>query len=343
MSHSRVKLPACANCAYPFPEGQPNEFCPRCGQQNHEINLSFGHVLEETLEGVFHFDSKVFRTLRLLLFKPGRLTQLFNDGHRVDFVPPIRLYVFISFVFFLLLSLQHSDSGKKEKVFSDIETTSMTEADKRELASADSLVQDTVGEKPFGLTVGKPYSKDTTNIFDLKLSQRDVQWFSEHATAARTDSMIRANGKEPTWYRRLALNRLPRIQNATKEEIEYKLQKSISIAMFLLMPLFALLLKALYIRHRQYYLSHLILSIHFHCFVFLLFTANLLLGYVYNGEWGVVIMLLLPAWYLYKALRLIYQQSGRKTVAKVLLMMMSYGLVIALVLMGALVASLMMV
>ncbi|WP_303309454.1 DUF3667 domain-containing protein [Hymenobacter sp. BT730] len=343
MSHARVKLPACANCAYPFPEEQPNEFCPRCGQQNHEINLSFGHVLEETLEGVFHFDSKVFRTLRLLLFKPGRLTQLFNDGHRVDFVPPIRLYVFISFVFFLLLSLQRNDSGKKENILFDVDVSAATDAEKRELASADSLVQGMVEDKPFKATLAFTQPTDSTNIFDLKISRRDLQWFSEHATAARTDSMIRANGKEPTWYRRLLLNRFPRIQNATKAEIGYKLQKSISIAMFLLMPLFALLLKALYIRHHRYYLSHLILSIHFHCFVFLLFTAKLLLGYVYNSDWVVLVMLLLPAWYLYKGLRYIYQQSRRKTLAKVLLMMISYGLVIALVLMGALVASLMMV
>ena len=56
-------------------------------------------MVEEFLEGVFHFDGKVFRTAGLLMFKPGQLTKRFLEGPRMPYVPPIRLYVFISFVF----------------------------------------------------------------------------------------------------------------------------------------------------------------------------------------------------------------------------------------------------
>ncbi|SMB85080.1 conserved hypothetical protein [Hymenobacter roseosalivarius DSM 11622] len=87
MAHTATKLPACANCHYTFPPDRPNEFCPRCGQQNHELSLSAGHVLEETLEGLFHFDGKVFRTAKLLLFKPGELTKRFLEGKRMPYVP----------------------------------------------------------------------------------------------------------------------------------------------------------------------------------------------------------------------------------------------------------------
>ncbi|MCR5887866.1 DUF3667 domain-containing protein [Hymenobacter sp. J193] len=113
MAHSSTKLPACANCGHAFQPEQPNEFCPSCGQQNHDLNVSFGHVLEETLEGIFHFDSKVFRTAGLLLFRPGQLTRRFMQGHRVGYVPPIRLYVFISFVFFLFSPCLAATPGKR--------------------------------------------------------------------------------------------------------------------------------------------------------------------------------------------------------------------------------------
>ena len=56
--------PACASCYYRFQPGGSNEFCPRCGQQNHDINLSFGHVLEEELSVTFHFGSRAALPLR---------------------------------------------------------------------------------------------------------------------------------------------------------------------------------------------------------------------------------------------------------------------------------------
>lgn len=66
--------------------------------------MPFRHVLLELLEGFLHFDSKSFRTLSALLFRPGFLTNEFKAGRRSSYVPPIRLYVFVSFVFFLLLT-----------------------------------------------------------------------------------------------------------------------------------------------------------------------------------------------------------------------------------------------
>ena len=117
MAHHATKQAACANCRYAFVPGEPDEFCPNCGQQNHAVEIGFSHVLEEFLEGIFHFDGKVFRTAGLLLFKPGELTRRFLAGHRVPYVPPIRLYVFISFVFFLLLGTQlgHEERGQQAK------------------------------------------------------------------------------------------------------------------------------------------------------------------------------------------------------------------------------------
>ena len=104
MPHS-AKQPICLNCTFAFVPEIPDDFCPRCGQQNQAIDLHVSHVLEETMEGLFHFDGKVFRTLQLLLFRPGELTRRFLAGHRMPYVPPIRLYIFISFLFFLALTM----------------------------------------------------------------------------------------------------------------------------------------------------------------------------------------------------------------------------------------------
>lgn len=96
----------CLNCSTPLQEGW--EYCPNCGQKNQELKLPLGHVLEELAEGIWHFDSKLWATLKAIVTRPGKITVDFLDGRRVRYVPPIRLYVFISFVFFFAASvMQH--------------------------------------------------------------------------------------------------------------------------------------------------------------------------------------------------------------------------------------------
>lgn len=97
------KSAQCLNCGYEFQNA--DSFCPICGQKNHQINTSFGHLLHEAVEGLLHFDSKTIRTIMALIFKPGFLTAEYNLGRRVVHIPPVRLYIFISFIFFLLINL----------------------------------------------------------------------------------------------------------------------------------------------------------------------------------------------------------------------------------------------
>jgi hypothetical protein len=104
MKEHRKKFSVCPNCGLTFQE--INQYCPQCGQENHDLNVAIKHLLGELLESTLHLDSKSFRTLKDLLFKPGFLTTQFNSGKRKSYVQPIRLYIFISFVFFLLISVQ---------------------------------------------------------------------------------------------------------------------------------------------------------------------------------------------------------------------------------------------
>lgn len=328
MAHSSAKLPACANCSYSFSGEQPDEFCPRCGQQNHEVSLSFGHVMEEFLEGIFHFDSKVFRTAKLLLFKPGELTKQFLQGHRMPYVPPIRLYVFISFVFFFLLSISIKPSStrpSKELI-----------RDARLRASADSVRRNT-GQQ--GMIVVTDGDSPLTASMGMNFSQPELLNLSKDPTPARLDSAIRSKGLEPTFLRKTALRQTVRTLNVSPDDLTRKWLKNLPILMFFLMPLFALLLKGLYMRQRQYYLSHLIFSIHFHCFVFVLFTLNLGIGRFDSDDWFEQVLMVLPAVYFFLALRNNFGQPAGKTLAKVLLMMVSYGLVLLVGIMLSVLAS----
>ena len=117
MKRKRKTFPSCPNCGYNFQS--MSNFCPQCGQENHDLNIPIKHLFGELFESILHLDTKTFRTLKALLFKPGFLTNQFNSGKRKSFVPPIRLYIFISFTFFLLInipSFKHESTIDKKAV-----------------------------------------------------------------------------------------------------------------------------------------------------------------------------------------------------------------------------------
>jgi hypothetical protein len=104
MANLKRKFSECLNCGTPL--APSHEYCPTCGQTNHDLNVPVRHFFEEAVEGMFHFDMKSVRTVLALSLKPGFVTSEFNKGKRVRYVAPVKMYVFISFIFFLVLSLR---------------------------------------------------------------------------------------------------------------------------------------------------------------------------------------------------------------------------------------------
>jgi len=81
-------------------------FCPKCGQKRLEReDMSFTRMIGESFLDYFHFDSKFFKTIFPLIFKPGKLTLEYMKGKRKTYVEPFRLFLVISIIYFLLLPL----------------------------------------------------------------------------------------------------------------------------------------------------------------------------------------------------------------------------------------------
>ena len=91
---------ACRNCGAPL----QGRFCHVCGQAAH-IHRSLLHLGEELLHGLFHFDAKGWRTLPLLIARPGLLTRRYVDGQRARYVSPLALFLFMMFLMFFAASL----------------------------------------------------------------------------------------------------------------------------------------------------------------------------------------------------------------------------------------------
>jgi len=94
---------ACLNCGAAL----QGRYCANCGQGAH-VHRSLLHLVEELLHGLFHFDAKGWRTLPLLVARPGLLTRRYVDGQRMRYVSPLALFLFMVFLMFFVASLSPS-------------------------------------------------------------------------------------------------------------------------------------------------------------------------------------------------------------------------------------------
>jgi hypothetical protein len=97
-----VSAATCPNCGVPLAAPRPN-FCPSCGQETHLRPPRLGEFLQQFGGAYLATEGALWRTLRLLLFKPGELTRQYLAGRRKHYVLPLRLYLTISLVVLLLL------------------------------------------------------------------------------------------------------------------------------------------------------------------------------------------------------------------------------------------------
>src|SRR3954468_22171136 len=112
----------CLNCGATL----KGKFCSNCGQENLQIKESFGHMMNHAISDYFHFDHQFFHTLKPLLFKPGKLTTEYMAGHRVQYLHPVKMYIFISLIHFLLL---FKNDHKEYIKMDDKQTTTEQTAD----------------------------------------------------------------------------------------------------------------------------------------------------------------------------------------------------------------------
>ena len=99
-------------------------FCADCGQPRQTRIRSFGSLIMDFIESTFNYDSRLFRTIPLLLLKPGKLTNEYLQGHRMRYVPPLRMYLVISLIFFLIMSWGESSSPTNINIQTDNKTQS---------------------------------------------------------------------------------------------------------------------------------------------------------------------------------------------------------------------------
>ena len=144
------------------------------------------------------------------------------------------------------------------------------------------------------------------------------------------DSFLLANDMQKTAFNKLFLKQAATVFTTPPSVLLPQYLRSISVSMFFLMPVFALVLAIVYFRQRRYYVAHLIYSVHFHALAFLLLALVFGLLYLDIPDWGIIACILGPFIYLLLTLKRVYRNGWIKTIFKFGFILFTYSLVLSI-------------
>jgi hypothetical protein len=315
-SFDELEEHACPNCSHEF----KGFYCPNCGQSDSEFNRPFGFVFYDFLGNFVSFDTRFLRTFRDLVFRPGFLTLEFFRGHRARYAPPFRVYIFLSFVLFLLLQLL-TNQGLNTALDYEL-------ADNDQIVLADSLIQENVDSLDVGQFIE---TEDSTEIAEFKLNYSDLlnQQTIHGKLRNLADQLEEGVRETEDPVKRTKLLNLVHLLRSP-ESLVSRILKYLSYAFFVLLPVFGLLLKLFYVRQKVFYIRHLIFSVHIHAFMFSLLSLVVAINLIFSWEvasWSLWLLAFVPV-YIYLALRNFYRQPYVKTFIKFLLLGVVYNLIL---------------
>ncbi len=336
MSHQpERKEKDCLNCGTIV----AGRYCQVCGQENIVTKQSIISLFKHFIFDVFHFDGKFFDTVKYLLIRPGFIPRQFVAGKRISYLDPIRMYLFTSAVFFLVF-FSAKDFGK------DLSSSTMTRAERFEFAvmhSGDSNYRNQlqyVMDTNYRINLVNPEArKKSDTSFPVRLHNKDYR-MEVFKSSDKLSVHFGNNWLEKKFQQAFysANEKYDGDDRAIMRSFIDTLLHKLPYLLFFSLPFFALFLKLLYVRRKEFYYSdHAVFTLYHYIFSFLLLLFLMLSGKLENvSGWKLFsyINVLLFIWggvYLYMSMRRFYGQGRRKTLGKFLLLNL-LGLIMLLLL-----------
>jgi Protein of unknown function (DUF3667) len=234
----------CRNCDAYLGDA-PVKFCPQCGQDTLNHPPAFWEFVHEFITHYVALEGKLWKTLWLLFFKPAELTREYRAGRKLSYISPLRLYITASFLFFLVVKL----AGLGNLTIDDRRDT----AEGAKGAKSSLTISTHVDEKS--------RAEIEEVVSDFKNNPRD--------TNADVKFECGANEKVCQWLEsRLAKKYRGKPVNDILATLHAGAMANVPYALFLLLPLFALLTKLIYINRGLYFGEHVVYALHVHAFTF---------------------------------------------------------------------------
>lgn len=321
-------LTHCENCGAEL----VGPYCARCGQPAIDYRRSIGSLLVDAADAFFNLDARFFQSFGLLLIKPWQLTNEFVEGKRARHVHPLRVYLIASVLFFLVINFLSRGSHLEARRDADGSDISLETGAPSPAPTPPGPWRPGAAPRPPTLSLGiSPESMDVAGphfswdsaaprpkrehkvFFEELDKQKDIPPFMKWVEAHAKEKLGPTGDRGDLFLKALLQNLGPMV--------------------LCCIPLFALVLKILYIFKRRFYVDHLIFALHTHAFVFLSTVLIIGLGFLcamHSAGLTAVVCSLLGVTVLVqllRAIRRVYRQNWLATLFK-----FAFGSVIYMVL-----------
>ncbi len=271
MSHGKLREEKdCLNCGHTVEE----KYCPNCGQQNIQTRQPFHYLFTHFVEDFTHYDGQFWGTLKNLFFRPGKLTKTYLEGKRQTFVPPVKLYIFVSFVTFFLfavfppfdINFEGKGSSKlfsqKDKI-SEINKALNDAKAKEKLTKEDSIL----------IAKYSPILTDSSKIKEIEQSFDMDKKLEKNEIAISDDNFInRPISRKLAELQKKGYKKSEILTGFIETSI-HNLPK----ALFIYLPIFAFILWLFHNKKKWWYFDHGIFTLHYFSFLLLSLLLSLLL------------------------------------------------------------------
>jgi uncharacterized protein DUF3667 len=323
----RPPLSHCENCGAQL----TGRYCAQCGQAAVDYRRSFRHVIVDVLDSFLNWDSKFFATIVLLIVKPWRLTNEFLAGKRVRYVHPLRLYLLASILFFFVVN--YWAKAIPQAKLSDQDRAEI----KAELKNED-LPPEARAKIEQALKLDSPApSSATPAATEPRGSPPQASANTDQSLDKKSEPAFFQSGKPQSpmekWFEQRAKEKFGE-HGANFKAFIITLINNLPGMMLCCVPLFAFVLKVLYIRRKTFYIDHLIYALHIHTFAYvaimLIVGATIGLNRVAPNMMGWIAV----AWVVFAAqilisIRRVYRQGWFISIFKFLFGGLAYLIVLA--------------
>lgn len=317
-----TKTARCHNCNSPV----IGAYCPACGQERDTHRRSLRGLAHDFIAEIVSFDSRVLRTVIALLLRPGELAVAFREGRTRRYMPAVRLYLFVSLLFFLVLSVAGIALFQIElrEVPHAYTVKALPNGGISVVANGEqgAPIPAAIGQKlkDKSLSPGSHSGMTTRVHFFGRIGEFHQNISPEGwATLARLkkDVASEVGNNQNGW---IARNSVAMAEKLARDPaaLNAHLTAWIPRVFFLLLPIFAILLAILYARQRRkyYFVDHMVFSLSMHSFVFAILIIAIGAAQLLPG--GTVARLIFAAMaiYLFLAMKRFYGQGWTVTAIK---------------------------
>ena len=363
----------CSNCGTVL----KGEVCHSCGQSADELHRPVWQLVAEVADGLLGVEGRLWRTVPAIIFRPGHVTRQYLSGVRMRYVQPFRLYLAASVLFFLVAFVDQQIDLEQAAVGGAMTEEQMEQAREgidqaRQELEASGLPPDVVEAITEGIGVGQEQLEEATReaadaaaLGDAVSAEQARQDLSEGIRCGLVpeDCPEDAEGLDladpvevgdgvsvdmegledaPVEVRRYFADRADTLLNDPNALLE-EMQSRAPQVMFFLLPIFALLLAMMHFWKRgMYFYDHLIVSLHFHAFIFFFLTLLIGVAQLIGAGWSILAFFLWSNFYLYRIHRRVYRHGRFSSLLRTIVVDFLYMIVLSVAMFIWIIAAILM-